>query len=81
MSLFGCFSATCEDYGNCGDPSGDGGNGDVVIPSGCDPNADPKDQPACVDDSFAVFVNGTSGNDQNAGIKTAPLKTISSAVT
>ena len=52
-----------------------------VVPSGCDPAAAPKDAPACVANSFAVFVDGTAGADTNEGTKESPLKSIGVALT
>ncbi len=52
----------------------------VSAPPGCDPKADPKDAPACVVSEFAVFVDGKSGNDGNAGTKESPVKTIGAAL-
>ncbi len=69
------FDATClvtTDAGADGPPS-------IVYPAGCDPNADAKDSPACVDDSVGVFVSPT-GVDGRAGTKAEPLKTMAGAL-
>ena len=67
-------------YGICTDgSSGDGQQTDA--PANCDLSKDPKDSPACVDDSVGVFVDATNGKDANAGTKAAPLQTITTALT
>lgn len=69
--------------GNGGPDSGDASDsGTIIIPPGCDPTADPKDAAACVDDTFAVFVDGTNGSDSTGtGMKAAPFKMITTAIT
>lgn len=79
-SVLSCFSSKCEDLGTCTNASSSG-DGGPVTPDNCVAAADPKDQPNCVDDSFAVFVDGASGNDQNPGTKSLPAKTIMAALT
>ena len=76
---------TCDETSTC--PPDDAGSdvvnvGDAPVdaPEGCDPNADPKDAPKCVDDSFGVFVDTTGGSDSNVGTKQSPLKSINSAL-
>ena len=77
--------AACPSFGvdYCvGDACGpsDASTGDEqVLPPNCDPTKDPKDSPACVDDSIGIFVSA-SGSDSNAGTKSSPLKTIGAAV-
>src|SRR6185503_5893816 len=81
-SLIGCPASPPDDvcgYGICTD----GGSGDgpgIDAPANCDLSKDPKDSPACVDDSVGVFVDATSGKDSNAGTKEAPVKTIGAAL-
>lgn len=75
------------DFGLCAGPAAgsDGGDGadvqgDVVAPPGCKPELDPKDAPACVVDSYGVFVDAAKGADGNPGTKAAPLKTFTAAL-
>ncbi len=76
-------SGSCEETATCPLPA-DGGTdagGDVVQPpQGCDPSADPKDSPKCVDDSYGVFVDAANGSDSNGGTRASPLKTIGGAL-
>lgn len=69
------------DAGSSGNEAapGDGG-GDVVVPPGCDPLAEPKDAPKCVVSDFGVFVDGAGGSDGNAGTKASPVKTLAAAL-
>lgn len=81
LLLAGCpagFTDLC-DNGAC-DADGSVGDAGVDAPPGCDPGADPKDSPACVVDSFGVFVDAANGKDTNAGTKLAPVKTIGHAL-
>jgi hypothetical protein len=55
------------------------GGPDVVAPPNCDLAKSPKDSPACIDDSVAVFV-APSGDDGASGSKAAPLKSIAKGV-
>jgi len=77
---------TCAEELGCGktDASADGvitdGPPPVDAPPGCDANAEPKDAPLCVVDSFGVFVDATGGNDTNPGTKASPLKTLGAAL-
>ncbi|MCA9585779.1 MAG: hypothetical protein KC657_10520 [Myxococcales bacterium] len=85
----GCNNAQtdCLDLGNCigltdgaaADSPVDGGADVVAPPPGCDPAAEPKDSPKCVDDTYGVFVSkgGVAGA---AGTKAAPLASIQAAV-
>jgi hypothetical protein len=59
--------------------SEDGSYPPVAPPAGCDAQMDPRDAAACVDDSFALFVDPRSGNDENMGTRAAPLRTILAA--
>ena len=52
----------------------------IVVPAGCDINAEPKDSPLCVADDVGVFVDGRSGNDSNPGTKAKPYATIGAAL-
>ena len=54
--------------------------GTQKAPADCNTNADPKDSPACVDDSIGIFVSA-AGADTNAGTKAAPLRTVGVALT
>lgn len=58
----------------------DGPKDDVSVPPGCDAEADPKDAPACVVNTFGVFVDAASGSDSNPGTKESPLKTVAAAL-
>ncbi|AKU94738.1 hypothetical protein AKJ09_01402 [Labilithrix luteola] len=51
----------------------------VPAPAGCDPTVEPKNSPKCVVNDYGVFVDGTTGNDSNAGTKESPVKTIGAA--
>ena len=48
-------------------------------PPGCDPTADPKDAPACLDDKYAVFVSA-NGKPDAPGTKAAPVDSIATAL-
>ncbi len=76
-----CRGAECgvAPDGSSSEGGADGG-GDVVVPEGCDPPAEPKDSPKCVDDGFGVFADATGGSDSNAGTKTSPVKSVGSAL-
>lgn len=50
-----------------------------AAPPSCDASKDPKDQPACVVDGFAVFVSPT-GDDTMPGTKAQPVKTVAKAL-
>ena len=52
----------------------------IDAPVGCDLTKDPKDSPACVDDTVGVFVSPT-GNDSNTGTKASPVRTLATALT
>jgi len=56
------------------------GTTSVVPPPTCNPTADPKDSPACIDDSYAIFVDSSNGDDTSAGTKASPVKTITRAL-
>jgi Protein of unknown function (DUF1565) len=73
-------SPDCVEAKTCAEPGTDGGGSDVAVPEGCDANADPKDAPKCVVNEFGVFVDGTNGNDANAGTRESPMKTINGAL-
>ena len=49
-------------------------------PPGCNTAADVSSQAACATDAFALFVDGSSGNDTGAGTKESPFKSITKAV-
>ncbi len=55
---------------------------DAPVPPNCDENADAISEEAkgCLDDTFALFVDGTSGDDTNPGTKSSPMKSIAAAV-
>jgi len=92
--LAACLAAACSSFSlNEATPSvddggaessisegGDGGADVVQPPAGCDPAAEPKDAPKCVDDSFGVFADATSGSDTNPGTKASPVKSIGAAL-
>ena len=73
-----CSGAACSDDGG-GDVAVDSG-GDVAVPANCDLSKDISASPACVDEGIAVFVSAASGDDNNAGTKAAPFKTIGAAL-
>lgn len=88
-----CSDAPCEEKGTCGVAPADSGAGedaandvlvdagsDIVVPPGCDLNADAKDAPACVANEVGVFVDATNGNDASSGTKELPLRTIGAAL-
>lgn len=92
-TMAGCTETTCADSSTCAAPLGSTGDGgptgdsggprvypDVPPPSGCDPTVDPALSLACLADSYALFVDGTSGLDTNPGTRAAPLKTIAAAM-
>ncbi len=78
--------AGCGDSSSANADGGTDGGGDVTVdagpdaPPGCDLTKDPKDSPACVDDAVGIFVDGTNGDDGNAGTKLEPVKTIGAAL-
>ena len=75
--LAGCPQSQIDiDFGDGGTSSANDGQ---VVPPGCDLTKDPKDSPACIDESIALFV-APSGKDTNAGTKAAPLLTIDAAL-
>jgi len=63
---------------------GDGGVDvpDAQKPADCNETADAvsADAKGCVVDSFALFVDGSAGDDANDGSKARPLKTIGAAI-
>lgn len=65
----------------CGSSTFSGADaGTQNVPTDCNANADPKDSPACVDNSIGIFVSA-SGDDTHAGTKESPLRTIAAALT
>lgn len=56
----------------------DAGGADST-PTSCDLTKDPRDSPACIDDSVGVF-GSVKGADTNPGTKAAPLATINAAL-
>ncbi len=75
--------ATSSDAASSSDASADAERVYPAVPppAGCDPAADPKDAAAaaCVDDTYALFVDATSGADTGAGTKAAPLRSLAAA--
>lgn len=57
-----------------------GDAGDAPIPAGCDPEADPRDSPACVADALGAFVAPTGGDIDGDGTKERPFATIGRAL-
>lgn len=53
----------------------------VTAPPGCDVDADLSIASACIADSFALFVDATTGDDGAQGTRAAPLRTIGAALT
>jgi hypothetical protein len=89
-----CKGDDCELTATCSGPSdttldpNDGGASaadagrvypPVPPPPGCAPLADPIDTPACIDERYALFVDGDSGDDLNPGTMTKPLRSIAAA--
>jgi hypothetical protein len=82
--LFGCPQFAPDDV--CGYPgfcdggtdSGDSGkDASATCPSG----KEPKDDPSCVSETLGIFVApAPTGNDSNAGTKTAPVATLKTAL-
>ncbi len=78
--------AGCGDSSSTNADGGTDGGGDVTVdagpdaPPGCELTKDPKDSAACVDDAVGIFVDGTNGDDGNAGTKLEPVKTIGAAL-
>lgn len=81
-----CTDGACIPGGNTGDGgSSDGRDADApdaVAPDDCNEKADASSPEAkgCIVDSFALFVDGATGDDTNDGTKAKPFKTISAAV-
>lgn len=77
-----CDDGACATADGGGDDDGAGGTdgGPVKPPPDCNPNAEPKDAPACVVDSYGIFVDGTAGSDANPGTKASPKKTLAAAL-
>ena len=61
---------------------GDAEAPDAAKPADCDDTADAISPAAktCMDDDFALFVDGEAGDDANIGSKAKPLKKIGSAI-
>lgn len=78
-----CGDSDCAATATCVAANDDAGMTDgypeVPPPPGCDPGADSNGSAACVDDSYALFVDPKNGNDTNAGTKAAPLRTLAAA--
>jgi len=68
-----CFGGTCDPV----TPGADGG-GDGPKP---DPCIDTPTDPACLDETTAIFVSAGTGKDDAVGTKLAPLKTVTTALT
>ncbi|MBX3204688.1 MAG: hypothetical protein KF764_06435, partial [Labilithrix sp.] len=76
-----CAAGPSDDTDGGGTVEGDAGRAypEVPPPSGCDPAADPKDAPSCVDETYALFVDLNRGSDFGQGSKAVPLRTIGAA--
>src|SRR3954465_11301007 len=82
--LFGCPQFAPDGVGGCPGfcdgsvDSGDSGkDGGAECPSG----KEPKDDPSCVSDALGIFVAPSpTGNDSNAGTKSAPVATLKTAL-
>jgi len=73
-----CDSGSCP--GGAGQDSGGNDCGaDVVVPPGCNSDADPKDAPLCVVNDFGVFVS-PNGKTDAPGAREAPVNSIASAL-
>ncbi len=82
--VMACGVGSDCDFGLCAGPAvgTDGGDGDVLAdanPAGCDTTKDQKDQEACQNEDFAVFVAPT-GKPDAKGTLDAPVNTITSAL-
>lgn len=80
LALVGCpagFPDLC-DNGAC-DADASLNDGGIDAPPGCDLSKDPKDSPACVDDSVGIFLS-VNGSDSNTGTKSSPVATLNKAV-
>jgi hypothetical protein len=69
-----CDDGACDPVGG----SADGGDGNVIVPAGCDLTKSPNDSPECVSDNLGVFVSPT-GKDGAAGTKAEPLRSVTEA--
>ena len=70
------YKSACQDGGKDATLDGPG----IDAPANCDLAKEPKDSPACVDDTVGVFVSPT-GNDSNTGTKASPVRTLATALT
>lgn len=77
-----CADGACTPSAITGD-AGNRRDTDAAVPDDCDEDADASAPEAkgCIVDSFALFVDGTNGNDTNEGSQAKPLRTISTAIT
>lgn len=83
----GCAKVSCEDTATCAGSavtinpdSGEVTYTEVPPPAGCDPDVDPIQSASCIDDSYALFVDGFAGSDESPGTRAKPLKTITAAL-
>ncbi len=72
-------TGACQAAGGDAAQDGPSGDGPVEAPSDCNEKADPKGEPKCVANGFAIFVSA-AGNDADAGTKEKPLQTIGAAL-
>lgn len=78
VAFTACSSSECSGAA-CAAPADAGPDVEDTGPV-CEPAMDPKDHPACVDDTFGVFVDKEGGDDSNAGTRAAPVKSVSAAL-
>lgn len=86
--VLACSVGTDCDFGQCpgaavGSEGGSGSDGDTTTkadatPPGCDGSKEQKDQAACLNDDFAIFVAPT-GKPDSPGTKLAPVNTLARA--
>src|ERR1700730_5061908 len=69
-----CTDGACDPVGG----SADGGDGNVIVPPGCDLTKSPKDSPECLSDDVGVFVSRT-GKDGAGGRKAERLRSVTEA--
>ena len=77
-----CRGEECGPSGVDGSPEGgDTGGPDArKPPPDCDDQADVKDAPKCVVNSFGVFADSVGGADGNPGTKELPVQTVGAAL-
>lgn len=84
-AVMACGVGTDCDFGLCAGPpvgTNEGGDGSIsqidATAPGCDPTKDQKDQEACLNDDFGVFVSLT-GKPDGTGTKASPVNAVARA--